>query len=59
VTYKIKSDGSYEPCNLTYKSTAAGITISGKTKTVNVTDFFPHIYEDGAAYMIDGLLDVE
>ena len=31
----------------------------GKGNVVNVISYFPRIYADGAAYLIDGLLDIE
>ena len=33
--------------------------IDGKGNVVNITGVFPRIYDDGAAYTIDGLLNVE
>ena len=33
--------------------------LDGKGKEVKVLSYFPRIYADGAAYLIDGLLDIE
>jgi len=58
VSFAKKSNGQAA----TYTLTDTGkelIIKDGKGKEVKVTTYFPRIYADGAAYMIDGLLDVE
>nr|WP_321517481.1 fasciclin domain-containing protein [uncultured Bacteroides sp.] len=45
---------------LTLIDTGSGLKIKdSKGNTVNVVSYFPKIYSDGAAYLIDGILEVE
>ncbi|MDR2475860.1 MAG: hypothetical protein LBD45_08380, partial [Bacteroidales bacterium] len=48
------------PATLTIIDTGTQIKIrDAKGNTANVISVFPNIYQDGAAYLIDGLLEFE
>jgi hypothetical protein len=57
-TFKAKVDGS--KMTLTLIDTGSGLKVKDSSgNEVNVIGYFPHIYGDGAAYIIDGLLKYE
>lgn len=57
-TFKKLSNGNM--AKLTLIDTGSGLQIKdAKGNVVNVISYFPRIYSDGVAYLIDGLLDVE
>jgi len=57
-TFKKLSNG--QMAKLTLIDTGSGLKIKdAKGNIVNVVSYFPRIYSDGAAYLIDGLLEVE
>jgi hypothetical protein len=58
VSFGKKANG--QPATFTLIDTGTELKIrDGKGKEVKVTSYFPRIYADGAAYLIDGLLDIE
>jgi len=58
VSFGIKSNG--QPATFTLIDTGTGLQIKdAKGNIANVTSYFPRIYADGAAYLIDKLLVVE
>jgi hypothetical protein len=57
-TFKTAASGGME--KLTLIDTGTGLKVRDKMgKEVNVIGYYPHIYGDGAAYLIDGLLNYE
>jgi len=57
-TFKKLSNG--QMAKLTLIDTGSGLKIKdAKGNIVNVVSYFPRIYSDGVAYLIDGLLEVE
>jgi len=57
-TFRYLSNG--QSAKLTLIDTGSGLKIKDvKGNIVNVVSYFPKIYSDGAAYLIDGLLEVE
>ncbi len=57
-TFRQMANG--QMAKLTLIDTGTGLQIEdAKGHIVNVLSYFPRIYADGAAYLIDGLLDVE
>lgn len=57
-TFKILQNG--ETAKLTLIDTGNGLKLKdGKGNTVNVLSYYPRIYADGVAYLIDGLLEVQ
>jgi uncharacterized surface protein with fasciclin (FAS1) repeats len=57
-TFKAAADGSM--MKLTLIDTGSGLKVRDYMgNEVNVIGYFPHIYSDGAAYLIDGLLKYE
>ena len=57
-TFKLLKNGQY--AKLTLIDTGSGLQIKdSKGNIVNVVSYYPRMYADGAAYLIDGLLQAE